>query len=45
MPGLDYCVADTRKNISTCATRTALAAAAGTSDLAQIQVTQARSLA
>ncbi|KAG2439509.1 hypothetical protein HXX76_004863 [Chlamydomonas incerta] len=39
MPDLDYCVADTRKNITTCATRTQLArmAAAGANDTVQLQ--------
>ncbi|KAG2445195.1 hypothetical protein HYH02_008663 [Chlamydomonas schloesseri] len=38
MPDLDYCVADTRKNTSTCATRTQLArmAALGANDTVQL---------
>lgn len=40
MPDLDYCVADTRKNITTCATRTQLArmTAVGANDTVQLQV-------
>lgn len=40
MPALDVCIADTRKNISRCATATALASAAraNLSDAAQLQV-------
>ncbi|PNW82209.1 hypothetical protein CHLRE_06g278103v5 [Chlamydomonas reinhardtii] len=39
MPDLDYCVADTRKNITTCATRTQLArmTAVGANDTVQLQ--------